>query len=66
MAKQVKTKFVLTVPIVDLAPEGAKPLKAKVVLANLSIGLTGNEPDDQSGEVTQPRLTLGKAKVQAV
>ena len=66
MAKQVKTKYLVTIPVTDLAPEGETPLKAKDVLATLDIALPELDLNEETGEETQPRLTLGKAKVEVL
>ena len=54
MAKQLKNKYIVTIPVVELVPEGEKPCKMKDLKAAIAITL-GCET-----------LTAGKIKVEAV
>ena len=58
MAKQLKNKYVVTIPVVELVPEGEKPMKLKDLKAAM-IEAFQLDPD-----FTQ--LTAGKVKVEAV
>ncbi len=54
MAKQIKNKYLITVPVVELVPEGEKPFKLKDLKTRVSVTLD------------HPTLTAGKVKVEAV
>ena len=56
MAKQLKNKYLITVPVTELVPDGEKPLKLKDIKAVIEVTLG-------SGTET---LTAGKVKVEAV
>ena len=56
MAKQLKNKYVVTIPVVELVPEGEKPMKLKDIKAAVEVTLG-------SGTET---LMVGKIKVEAV
>ena len=53
----MKVKYVITVPVVDVVPEGEKPLKKKAVLEAVVAAL------GELNEVAPAQLTLGKAKI---
>ena len=58
MAKQLKNKYVVTIPVVELVPEGGKPMKLKDVKA------AATDAFQLDPDLTQ--LTAGKVKVEAV
>ena len=58
MAKQIKNKYLVTVPVVELVPEGGKPLKLKDLKAVVT------DAFQLAPNLTQ--LTAGKVKVCAV
>ena len=57
MAKQIKNKYLVTVPVVELVPEGAKPMKLKDVKAAVAVAVQA---------LNNERLAAGKVKVEAV
>lgn len=56
MAKQLKNKYLITIPVTELVPDGEKPMKLKDIKAVVEVTLG-------SGTET---LTAGKVKVEAV
>jgi hypothetical protein len=58
MAKQIKNKYLVTIPVTELVPEGEKPLKLKDIKTMMADAFQ-LDPD-----LTQ--LTAGKTKVEAV
>ena len=57
MAKQIKNKYLVTAPVVELVPEGAKPMKLKDVKAAVAVAVQA---------LNNERLIAGKVKVEAV
>jgi hypothetical protein len=58
MVKQLKNKYLITVPVTELVPEGEKPMKLKDLKAAATDAFL--LADDF------PQLTAGKVKVKAV
>lgn len=58
MAKQLKNKYLVTIPVTELVPEGEKPLKPKDVKTAATDAFQFDDGFTQ--------LTAGKVKVEAV